>query len=158
MRSTRPALSFARNGGSHGSEELHGREQRRHKVERDYRIMYDANGRLRPLGLLQILYEEFGVPVARVVGLLGFIYLWTKYVVGSMVSFHTKEMNRIEDANEQKVRETGKVQADRYIVKQRRVIDDPDWKIPSYSGETAKSKLFEEDRYSASNERVGRIS
>lgn len=118
--------------------------------ERQRQMMYDRNGRIRWAGAAQLFYEEFRFPVMCIVGAVTFTYLYQKLIV-YMCRRETEGAVALDRQSESIARESGKLKSDRYLVKPRRQIDDPDMReMPAHSGKSDfKSRLLYDDTYSS---------
>ncbi|KPI85419.1 hypothetical protein ABL78_5509 [Leptomonas seymouri] len=127
-----------------------GKERTRIEQERRRRVLYDSAGNLRLGGLLLLMYEDFRQPLAIGVGLLALFYGYNRLVV-HLSRQQEDEGRRLDSASEQAARQSGKLKADRYLVKPMRQIDDPDMlNIPAYGGKgVSKSKLMSDDAVSS---------
>ncbi|KEG11049.1 hypothetical protein DQ04_03031070 [Trypanosoma grayi] len=125
------------------------REQERISRERNRRILYDHEGNVKLWGLAFLCWEEFRVPILFATGCVVFFVAYNKlvYYLSSM-EFATEKT--LDEQSETSARQSGKLKADRYLVKPRRQVDDPDFlNIPSYGGKGVySSKLFEDDSVS----------
>ncbi|KPA73592.1 hypothetical protein ABB37_09724 [Leptomonas pyrrhocoris] len=126
-----------------------GKERDRIEQERRRRILYDAAGNLQLGGLLLMMYEDFRKPFAIGVGLLALFYGYNRLLV-YLSRQDEEECRRLDLASEQAARQSGKLKADRYLVKPSRQIDDPDFlDIPAYAGKGVnRSKLMSDDAVS----------
>ncbi|CUG92733.1 Hypothetical protein, putative [Bodo saltans] len=118
--------------------------------ERQRNMMYDRNGRVRWTGAAQLFYEEFKFPVQCIVGGLAFTYFYQKLII-YMCRRETAGAVALDRKSEEIARESGKLKSDRFLVKPRRQIDDPDMRdLPTHSGKSNfKSRLLYDDTYSA---------
>ncbi|RNF16932.1 uncharacterized protein Tco025E_05087 [Trypanosoma conorhini] len=122
------------------------KERERIAQERQRRILYDHSGNVKFAGLLFLLWEEFRVPILCFAGGILFLVGYNKliYHLSSQESARERELDRRSEAN---ARLSGKLKADRYLVKPRRQVEDPDFlDVPSHAGKGVySSKLFAED-------------
>lgn len=127
-----------------------GKERDRIDQERRRRILYDAAGNLQLGGLLFMIYEDFRKPFAIGVGLLGLFYGYNRLLV-YLSREEEDEGRRLDAASEEAARQSGKLKADRFLVKPNRQIDDPDFlDIPAFAGKGVnKSKLMSDDTVSS---------
>lgn len=97
-----------------------------------------------------MIYEDFRVPAAIGVGALGLFYGYNRLIV-YLSREEEAESVRLDQESEAAARESGKLKADRYLIKPTRQIDDPDYlNIPSFSGKGVyKSKLMADDDLSS---------
>jgi hypothetical protein len=127
-----------------------GKEQDRIQQERRRRLLYDAAGNLKLSGLLLLMYEDFRKPFAIGVGFLLCFYGYNRLLV-HLSREEEDEGRRLDAASEQAARQSGKLKAERYLVKPNRQIDDPDFlDIPAYAGKgVSKSRLMSDDAVSS---------
>ncbi|KAF5221747.1 hypothetical protein ECC02_005285 [Trypanosoma cruzi] len=122
------------------------KERDRIAQERQRRILYDHAGNVKLSGLLFLFWEEFRLPILCVAGGIVFLIGYNKliYYLSAQEFAHEKSIDQQSEAN---ARLSGKLKGDRYLVKPRRQLDDPDFlNIPSYAGKGVySSKLFDDD-------------
>ncbi|KAL7697266.1 hypothetical protein N2W54_001567 [Lotmaria passim] len=141
-RTFRRAIGNARYSG--------GKERDRIEQERRRRILYDSAGNLQLGGLLLMLYDDFHKPFAVGVGLIALFYGYNHLLV-YLSREEEDEGRRLDAQSEEMARQTGKLKADRFLVKPSRQIDDPDFlDIPAFGGKGVnKSRLMSDDSVSS---------
>ncbi|ORC93315.1 uncharacterized protein TM35_000011920 [Trypanosoma theileri] len=133
-----------------GHQQHSGREQQRITRERQRRILYDAAGNVRLSGLFFLAWEEFRRPLLAVGGGLFLFVAYNRLVV--WLSQREAAAERLLDAeSEAAARESGRLRGERFLVKPRRQMEDPDFlNVPSYAGKGVySSKLFTDDTASS---------
>ncbi|KAG5508301.1 hypothetical protein JIQ42_08223 [Leishmania sp. Namibia] len=133
-------------GNSHFSG---GKERDRIEQERRRRLLYDAAGNLQVGGLLYIMYHDFKKPAAIGLGMVAFLYSYNRLIV-HLSREEEAEGLRLDAQSEAMARQTGKLKADRYLIKPNRQIDDPDFlNIPAFGGRgVSSSRLLSDDTVS----------
>ncbi|KAK7195245.1 hypothetical protein NESM_000450000 [Novymonas esmeraldas] len=127
-----------------------GKERDRIEQERRRRLLYDAAGNLQLGGLARMLYDDLHWPAAIGVGVLLGFYGYNRLLV-HLASEAEAEERRLDAASEAAARQSGKLKGDRYLVKPKRQIDDPDFlRIPAYAGTGVNtSALLSDDSVSS---------
>ncbi|CAJ1985766.1 hypothetical protein conserved [Leishmania donovani] len=140
-RTARSAMGNSRFSGS--------KERDRIEQERRRRLVYDAAGNLQLGGLLLMMYDDFKKPAAIGLGMVAFLYGYSRLVV-HLSREEEAEGLWLDAQSEAVARQTGKLKADRYLVKPNRQIDDPDFlNIPAFGGRgVSSSKLLSDDSVS----------
>lgn len=118
--------------------------------ERQRQMLYDKQGRIKWLGAMQLLWEEFRFPVSCIVGVAAFTYYYQHLII-YMCRKETEGAISLDRSSEAVARESGKLKSERYLAKPRRQIDDPDLHdMPTHSGRgNFKSRLLYDDSYGA---------
>ncbi|KAG5487701.1 hypothetical protein LSCM1_08064 [Leishmania martiniquensis] len=134
-------------GNSHFSG---GKERDRIEQERRRRLLYDAAGNLQIGGLLSLMYHDFKKPAAIGLGMAAFLYGYNRLIV-CLSREEEAEGLRLDAESEAVARQTGKLKADRYLIKPNRQIDDPDFaNIPAFGGKgVSSSRLLSDDSVSS---------
>ncbi|KAG5511889.1 hypothetical protein JKF63_07714 [Porcisia hertigi] len=134
-------------GNSHFSG---GKERDRIEQERRRRLVYDAAGNLQLGGLLLVMYDDFKKPAAIGLGVVALCYSYVRLLV-YLSREEEAEGLRLDAQSEAMARQTGKLKADRYLIKPNRQIDDPDFlNIPAFGGKgVGTSKLLRDDSLSS---------
>ena len=110
-------------------------------------LLYDQDGNLKIAGLLHVLYVDFKKPVGIFLACAISFYVYEKIVL-TMSAEETRGAVLLDQQSEQVMKETGKLKSEKYLVKPRRVIEDPDFydKMPSYASKgEVSSRLFKDD-------------
>ncbi|EPY42026.1 hypothetical protein AGDE_01897 [Angomonas deanei] len=127
------------------------RERGRMNDARRRETIYDAQGNLIFSGLLKTMWEDYKTPFLCIVGFFSFTFVYNRLIV-HLNQGERRRVVAMDKASEEQQRRTGKLQADRYLVKPTRQTDDPDFlNIPSFAGKGVyKSALFTDDALSTS--------
>lgn len=145
IRATAPCRVFA-NHAQHGAQ-----QSERIRRQNIRQTLYDSDGNLRVGRLLCMLWNDGRKPFLWTIGIaLGF-YGYQRLIVYLSLE-EVKRQKLIDQQSEAYARQTGKLRSDRYLVKPRRQIDDPDFlNVPSHAGKGVySSKLFTEETSSTS--------
>lgn len=125
------------------------REKERLYQERQRHILYTSDGRLRWRGVLRVVGELAYKPALWCGAAAVCSYAYLRIVV--LLNAQTDaERVRLDRESETKMRATGKLKAERYLVKPGRQIEDPDFlHLPSHSGKNVyRSQLLTDDSVS----------
>ncbi|AIN95257.1 hypothetical protein LPMP_030230 [Leishmania panamensis] len=141
-RTARCAMGNSRFSGSKERDRIE-QERRRH-------VLYDAAGNLQIGGLLLLMYDDFKKPAAVGLAIAVFLYGYNRLLV-HLSREEEAEGLRLDVQSEAVARQTGKLKADRYLVKPNRQIDDPDFfNIPALGGKGVNSsRLLSDDSVSS---------
>ncbi|KAH9599035.1 hypothetical protein LSM04_006177 [Trypanosoma melophagium] len=134
-----------------GSHQQHsGREQQRITRERQRRILYDAAGNVRLSGLLFLAWEDFHVPLLAIGGGLVLFVAYNRLVVW-LAAREAAGERQLDAESEAAARESGRLKDERFLIKPRRQLEDPDFlNVPSYAGKGVySSKLFTDETASS---------
>lgn len=117
--------------------------------ERQRHILYDAKGNLKLGGLFYLLWEDFHKPLLYIICGIVVFCGYNKALLA--LNGDQARSEAVDHRSEAEARQSGKLKADRFLVKPKRQIDDPDFlNIPSYGGKGVyQSKLFEGDEASS---------
>ena len=126
------------------------KEKRRIKVEKTRAFLYDEQGNLIMSNYFVVLYRTFHKELKMLVAFLS-SYVLYEIVVVKVIRMENQASRRLEKRSEDELRGTGKLRAERYLVKPQRFVEDPDYyDIPSASGPRAKAcPLMVDDSFTA---------
>ena len=126
-----------------------------------HKTMYDSRGNIYLPGFAKVLWDEFGVFIKIIGGVLGGWYCFDKALIYSLKS-ENEGKRQIAEKLEEEIREHPRFRGERYISRPARIIEDPDfYRIPAHAinpdTDPELSKKFRPSLFDDDNVSSGRL-